>query len=206
MDRFEGKLGLMTTFFIRHAVAIFVIATVVCLVLVSSLTNALKPNVIGVWLVVGILTSLLFSGVALVVVLAVAAVNKARHLRVITYEDKAASNLRDRFSQEKLKVQDFYSPFFLVNANKTFSQCELQGPGALLLDASSVLADCAFHLCDLIMVEDGDKANTAAIFTHSTFQGCRFVNVVVYMPRTAARAWLDAQPEAAKGGICVVGR
>jgi hypothetical protein len=206
MGRTEGKLGLLTNFFIKHSVAIFVITTAICLILISYLTNTLKPNVIGIWLVVGILTSLLFSGVALVVVLAVAAVDKARHLRVITYEDKTGTNLRDHFEQEKLKVEDFYSPLFLVNANKNFVQCELRGPGSMFFQESDLFESCQFHLCDLVIVQEGDKANTAAYFKGSTFRHCRFVNIVLYMPQLVAKRWLETQSGRDNGEIFVVGR
>lgn len=206
MGRTEGRLGLITNFFIRHAVVIFLVATVVCLILISYLTNTLKPHVIGVWLVVGILTSLLFSGVALVVVLAVAAVDKARHLRVITYEDKASVSLRNRFEQEKLKVADFYSPLFIVNENKQFFQCELQGPGAVFFQEGDTLDDCAFRLCDLVVVGEGERLNTAAYFKGSAFHGCRFVNMVLYMPEAMARQWRDTHRVGNVVEVSLVGR
>jgi hypothetical protein len=204
MKATDGKLGALTNFFIKHAVAIFLVATVVCLVLVASLTNAFKPNVVGVWLVVGILTSLLFSGVALVVVLAVAAVDKARHLRLITYEAKPDVRLRDRFAEEKIGIAEFYSPLLVPNNAMRFERCELSGPGSLFLDASDDLDGSVLQLCDLIVVKPGEKPQTAAVFTNATFRDCRFVNLVVYMTQDAATAWLAGQGGAA-GGMFVAG-
>ena len=206
MAKYEGKLGQAANFFIKHAVAIFVVATVVCLLLVASLTNTLKPDVIGVWLVVGILTSLLFSGVALVVVLAVAAVDKARHLRVITYEDNKAASLRDRFEQEKIAVGDFASPLFRVNDNKRFEHCEVHGPGSLLLQDGCTLEGNTLHLCDVVVVKAGVRTNTAAAFRNTTFRNCRFVSLVIYMPDTMAAQWLEARSGATADEFSLVGR
>jgi len=175
----------LTNFFIKHSVAIFVIATIICLVLITYLTNHLKLYVVGAWVIVGILTSLLFSGVALVVVLAVAAVEKARNLRVITYEPHVSNKLKDHFEKESVKAGDFYLPFPFVNENKYFENCEIQGPGSMLFLDSS-LDGCVFHMCDFIVVENDDTINAAAIFKSSTFRGCRFLRTALYLPENMA--------------------
>ncbi|MEA4858404.1 MAG: hypothetical protein AAGU21_09880 [Solidesulfovibrio sp.] len=206
MGATEGKLGRITNFFIKHAVAIFLVATFVCLVLAASLTSSLKPNVVGVWLVVGILTSLLFSGVALVVVLAVAAVDKARRLRLISYEPKAETLRRDRFEREKLAVADFHSPLLVAHDGKRFEECGLAGPGSVYLDVSCEAGTSAFHLCDLIVVPEGEKPYTAAYFHNSVFRHCRFDNLVVYMTEAGAEKWLQGREAAGIEELCLLGR
>jgi hypothetical protein len=205
MKRAEGKWDALTSFFIKHAAAIFVIATVICLVLITYLTNHLKPTVIGAWVIVGILTSLLFSGVALVVVLAVAAVEKASHLRVITYEPHGSDKLRDRFEREKIKVENFYSPFFLLNENKYFEDCEIQGPGSILFLGASSLDGCVFKMCDYIVVKEGDKINTAAQFKNSTFKGCKFFDVALYLPESMVERLFESHKAATDQELSIIG-
>lgn len=203
MDKKGTAWSSLTSFFIRHSMAIFLVATVVCLVLAGYLTNHLKPHVIGVWVVVGILTSLLFSGVALVVVLAVAAVEKARHLKLIAYEPFANTNAKENFDGEKVKMLDFYSPFSIVNNNKYFKNCEIEGPGNVFLDDSNTFENCSFHLCDCILVDAADRVKTAAVFGQSTFVGCRFVNVAFFMTENVARKILASQDAATTGDALV---
>lgn len=188
MGKAETKWDWLATFFIKHAVTIFVIATVVCLALITYLTNHLTPYVIGAWVVVGILTSLLFSGVALVVVLAVAAVDKARHLKVLTYEPQSHAVLKDRFERERIAVADFYSPYLVARENKRFIACEVQGPGGIQLLGESMLEDCIMQRCDYIVVNEGDVVNTAAHFKDTVFTSCTFVNVALYVTSATAEA------------------
>lgn len=186
MEKQQGTRDAFTQFFIKHAVAIFLVATVVCLLLAAFLTNALKPNVVGVWLVVGILTSLLFSGVALVVVLAITAVDKARRLRIISLDTQADLDLKDRFEGEKLRIEGFYCPPPLKNSGKTFVGCELRGPGAVRFASNITLSECVFQLCDFVVLEDLCRTNTAAVFTDSTFTRCTWVKTTVFVSKAVA--------------------
>ncbi|WP_300156217.1 hypothetical protein [Solidesulfovibrio sp.] len=186
MDRPQGSWEAATQFFIRHAVAIFLVATVVCLLLAGYLTNYLNPSVVGVWVVVGLLTSLLFSGVALVVVLAVAAVDKARRLRLVSLEPRADMAFTDRFANEKLRVEDFYCPHPLKNEGKAFMDCELRGPGAARFGKGVSLEACTFQLCDFVVLEDLCRTNTAAVFADSSFTRCKWVKVTVFVSKAVA--------------------
>ena len=206
MGTSDGRLGAVANFFIKHALAIFLVATLVCLLLVASLTSVLRPHVVGAWLLVGILTSLLFSGVALVVVLAMAAVDKVRHLKLITSQDKQSLALRERFELEKIGAADLYSPYFRVHEGKRFVKCELIGPGSIFLQDSSTLEDCSFHLCDIVVVAADERVNTAAYFQHSTFTGCRFVNLVIYMTEAMSAGALGGRCGVETGDLCVLGR
>ncbi|UJX41168.1 hypothetical protein K9F62_00225 [Desulfovibrio sp. JY] len=196
MSKTEGIWNALSSFFIKHSTTIFVIATIICLVLITYLTNHLRPYVVGAWVVVGILTSLLFSGVALVVVLAVAAVQKARHLRLITYEPNGANTLRASFENEKIRLGEFYSPYLVPNEGKTFTHCEIEGPGGLLFRGTSRLERCRFTLCDVIVVNEGDKVNTAAHFVDGTFTDCHFVNVALYLTQETAAALFKSHKDA----------
>lgn len=205
MDKPEGRWNALTSFFIRHSVAIFVVATACCLLLITYLTNHLKPDVVGAWVIVGILTSLLFSGVALVVVLAIAAVDKLRHLKVITFESQPNGTVKDRFERERLKAVDFYPPFFPINENKTFVNCEIEGPGSMLFLGTSSLTSCVFNLCDVIVVGEGVTVNTAAQFKDSTFSGCHFYNVALYMSADMAARLLASYKAATGEELQIIG-
>ena len=198
------KGNALTTFFIKHAVAIFVIATACCLSLIAYLTNSFKPNVLGTWIIVGILTSLLFSGVALIVVLAVAAVDKARKY-IIAYQPQEGITLKDRYEQERIRISDFFSAFLLVNENKEFEDCEIQGPGSIYLLEDSDLDNCTFKLCDWIVVKNDATVNTAAHFRHTTFSKCKFFNVAIYMSQETASRLCEKQKACSREDLSVIG-
>jgi hypothetical protein len=204
MNRTESLGTLFVNFFIKHSVAIFIVATACCLILISYITNYFNPNVIGAWLLVGILTSLLFSGVALVVVLAVAAFEKARHLRVITYEPHLTNVTKEVFERERINIGEFYSPFF-ISDNKLFKECEIQGPGSIQFIGLNNMNECSFHMCDYIVVKDDDKLNTSAHFTNATFTKCKFVNVALYMPKGMAEKFFENHKAATGEELSIVG-
>ena len=204
MNKAEGKLGLLTNFFIQHSVKIFVIATVSCLVLIAYLTSYFNPSAIGAWLVVGILTSLLFSGVALVVVLAVAAVEKAWHMRLITYKPQA-STLKDRFIRETVRADDFHLTPLLANGKKYFENCEVHGPGSMFFLKSNHIDGCSFHQCDLVIVNETDKLNTASYFSDSIFKECVFINMVIWITKDMANKLIDSHRAVSGDDLSIIG-
>jgi len=205
MNKAEKRLGLLTNFFINHSVTIFVVATVSCLVLIAYFTNHFKPSVFGVWLVVGILTSLLFSGVGLVVVLAVAAVEKARHMRFITYDSQTTVNIKDHFVGERVTMDYFRSLASPVNGKKIFENCEIHGPGSIFLYKSNHLEGCTFNLCDLVVVNETDNVNTAIYFVESIFKACRFSNMVIWLTDDMAKTVIENHRASSGEDLRVVG-
>ncbi|KHK03387.1 hypothetical protein [Desulfovibrio sp. TomC] len=199
------KGNALTTFFIKHSLAIFVIATACCLSLIVYFTNSFKPNVLGTWMIVGILTSLLFSGVALVVILAVAAVEKARKY-IIAYQPQEGVTLKGRYEKERIRVSDFFSAFLLVNENITFENCEIQGPGSIYLLENSDLDNCTFKLCDWIVVKGEVTVNTAAHFRNTDFLNCNFFNVAIYMSQETANRLCEKQKACSREELSIIGR
>jgi len=204
MFKSDGKLGTMANFFIKHALAIFVAATVCCLILVASLTSYMKPPVFGAWLIVGIMTTLLLSGVALVVALAVAAFEKARRAGLVASPRQPRTQDKDAFIMERIKVEDFYLQPSLLNERKIFENCEILGPGSMCLHQSNVVQGCSFQQCDLVLAADPDQITAAACFMDSTFKGCRFVNMTIWLHRELAER-LAAQSAEAGQALRIVG-
>jgi hypothetical protein len=205
MKRTETVLSSLSDFFIQHAIVIFLLATGGCLFLVAYMADYLKPNVIEAWVLVGILTTLLFSGVALVVLLGVAAFQKARSLKIITFEPRPPSPFTSQFEQERIKIANFYSPFLVPNENKSFKDCEIYGPGSILFLDSNAVSDCSFHMCDYVVIKEGAKINTAAYFAKSSFIGCKFFNITFYIPETLAERIFDKHKESTGEALTIVG-
>jgi hypothetical protein len=197
------KDNVFTSFFIKHSLAIFVIATVCCLTLIVYSTNSIKPYVFGMWMIVGILTSLLFSGVALVVVLAAAAVEKARKY-IIAYQPQEGISLKERYEKERIRVSDFFSAFLMVNENITFEKCEIQGPGSIYLLENSDLDNCTFKLCDWIVVKSNASVNTAAHFRNTVFLECSFFNVAIYMSQETADRLCEKQKACSREELSII--
>jgi len=106
--------------------------------------------------------------------------------------------LRNNFTEEKVKVSDFFSPFHQQHSGKHFRKCHIHGPGVIVL-----LNDCALFsprmiACDLVKVPDEIELYTAVGFERSTFEDCVFANVTLFLPPHAADAMVR---EAAKKNI-----
>ena len=195
----------LATFFIKHSLAIFVIATVCCLSLIVYYTNSFKPYVFGMWMIVGISMSLLFSGVALVVILAVAAVDRARKY-IIAYQPQEGMTLKGRYENERIRISDFFSAFLHVNENVSFENCEIQGPGSIYLLENSDLDGCTFKLCDWIVVKGDASVNTAAHFRGAVFRNCNFFNVAIYMTQESADRLCEKQKACSREELSIIGR
>jgi len=187
MDKGTGPREGFSGFFIRHAWAIFIIATLVCLALIARLTNALNPQVVGVWITVGILTTLLLSGVALVVILGAAAVRKARTY-VLAFEPDKELYAKDRYERERVHIADFYSKYAAVHEGKTFVDCEILGPGAIYLHENCDMPQLACSISDFIVIRQGDVISAAAHFSNTSFRNCKFSNVVVFATEETAKS------------------
>lgn len=187
MNRESGTWDKLASFVIRHAVVIFVVATGICLTLIAYLTNALNPAVVGVWIIVGILTSLLVSGVTLVVALAVAAVKKARHF-VLAFEPDKHLYDKDHFERERINIADFYSKYAVVHENKSFQDCEIQGPGVIYLRENCEMPQMACAISDFVVIGEGSVINSAAHFRNTSFRNCKFSFVVVFTTEETARS------------------
>lgn len=106
---------------------------------------------------------------------------ETRYRDALASVPRSVNPLLSSFEKERFKVSDFYSPFAIVNEGKSFTDCEIIGPGCI-----AILSHCNLwspHLigCDVVAVTKA-HVKTAAGFTKSTFKDCRFINVTLMVP------------------------
>jgi hypothetical protein len=95
--------------------------------------------------------------------------------------------LRPHFETERIAIVDFFSIFFQINANKHFKDCEIHGPGSIvIISGHNAIDQCKFLGCDLVAFKGGPIC-TASRFSDATFYKCTFVNIVLFLPEAIAR-------------------
>lgn len=156
MRWFKAGFKWMVDYAIEHPVQIAIVigsGTMTLLAYISSFLNQYGPVA---WGAVGILTMLLLAVMAMIVALAMSAFAKAQYLKVITFEPHSTNPLKSQFERERLRIGDFYSPFGILNENKHFNDCEIQGPGSAIFIGNGSVDSCNFMRCDFVVVK---KAN-----------------------------------------------
>lgn len=104
----------------------------------------------------------------------------AQHRQLLAAPPTSVNPLRSSFEKERIRVADFYSPFGGPHVSKTFTACEIVGPGAVAILSKCFLNQGNFVACDIVAVKDA-RITTAAGFETCTFTDCKFINVTIFV-------------------------
>lgn len=111
--------------------------------------------------------------------------------------------LRSTFDSERVRVSDFYSPYHVMHKGKSFKDCEIVGPGAMVVLDHCSLNNCGFVECDLVSVKKA-MLKTAAGFQATAFNDCRFYNVTIFIPESLAKHFLATMLDGKTGEVLQV--
>ncbi len=115
----------------------------------------------------------------------------SRYISAVIERPKNVNPLRDNFEKEKILLSDFYSPFSIHNERKTFKNCEIHGPGSLLMAQRSNLIGPHMHQCDMIIFDPTKPVQSAVIFSETSFFECKFFNLSLMLVVPNAQQIVD---------------
>ena len=90
--------------------------------------------------------------------------------------------LKSSFENERVRLSVFFSAHAVVRTSKTFRNCEIYGPGALVVLEDCTLRGCGFTQCDLVALPERTPVYTAVGFRRTAFEDCKFFNVTMFFP------------------------
>jgi hypothetical protein len=116
----------------------------------------------------------------------------AAYTRSLSIVQRSVNPLQSVFDTERFAVADFARLIGTPYDGKMFRACEIHGPGALGLGTDCQVNRATFFQCDLVAVPRTPVyVYTAVPFVRSTFEGCTFVRVTIFMPVSVAKAFVE---------------
>jgi hypothetical protein len=112
--------------------------------------------------------------------------------------------LEPMFSNQRIKVADFYNPFDANHRNKTFIDCEFIGPSVVAFINSNIELDKIVD-CEFVEVANNAQVRNVIGFDRATVRRGRFYRMtLLFPPADAARlraanpnlVWLTPPPPA----------
>ncbi len=136
----------------------------------------------------------------LVIALVLAALAKAadwwsRRRLSNAYADipRTVNPLETNFTNQRIRLSDFDSPFSRIHKDKIFDGCEIFGPGVIFVHGHSTLAYCGFQNCDFVEITaDVFQTKSAIIFEDVVIRNCNLYKITLLVP-TSLRSILDSQ-------------
>ena len=97
-------------------------------------------------------------------------------------KDSSANPLDSDFEKKIIKISSFYSHFNIPHERKRFKECQVMGPGDVIL-GGSYLDHGSFHECQIIILNaaPGIEIYNTTEFRDCTFTNCKFVGLTIIM-------------------------
>ena len=102
-------------------------------------------------------------------------------VRAVANRPSGVNILAPEFRDQRIGVSDFFNVFLLPNAGKTFTNCEMIGPGDVLLRNTTMLAPMRFHDCQFVLVRPDRPISSVAVFDNCRFLGGAFVKCTFFI-------------------------
>ncbi len=94
--------------------------------------------------------------------------------------------LSDSFSKQRMRLSDFYHPFFRTKRHAKFTDCEIYGPGSMFA-FGAFFDHTSFIECDVVVVNEPISSFTLTAFENCTFERCIFYRVTLFVTKGQAQ-------------------
>jgi hypothetical protein len=166
---------------IEHGPAIVRVLSALLVTWFASFVAVIRPYGAFGWAVVLIVTYLLLS-----LAYWLGAVGKQLYMQSRFEEHRAdaigVNPLDGNFARRRIRLTDFFHPFFKPILSAKFQECELLGPAAVSL-GSCTLLHCTFNNCEAVIVKKDATIAGATAYRHCIFDRCTFFGVTFLLDR-----------------------
>ncbi len=90
--------------------------------------------------------------------------------------------LEGNFSNQRIKLSDFFNPFYEPVKTAKFLDCELLGPSNIFLGGCNVFHS-GFIGCQAVIIGEGKTVIGVTVFSNCIFERCKFFQVTLYMTK-----------------------
>jgi hypothetical protein len=153
----------------------------------ASITKWLNHYGPVAWGAVGIGSALVVALITYIMSIAKKYRANAYYLQESAKPTEHVNPLESSFERKRFRVHEFFSSFLLINKGKSFTECDIVGPGSIALIQNCTVTDAHLLQCDIVVVKAG--LNTilgAAGFDTAIFNRCRFFNVTMIVTEETA--------------------
>lgn len=157
---------------------------------IAAVSKILRPYGVLGWISAGLLTLLILTIVYAVYGWASERRANAIYKGTLSTVPVSVNPLDSNFEGKRIRLSELFSPFSEVYDGKTFRNCEIIGPGAIVFLDQMNLYTPGLYACDLVAVKSA-HIRTAVGFQRSTFDHCKFYNATLFLPENVARQILS---------------
>ena len=116
---------------------------------------------------------------------------RSKH-EIASYSEKQRSSISvnpidDLFERKRFLVSEFYHPFLEENTGKVFRECEIMGPGNVLLTGHTDMPRPKFRQCEFVVVDPKKPMYSVVCFKDSSFVDCSFYRVSFFVTAEMVR-------------------
>lgn len=99
------------------------------------------------------------------------------------YVSKTGANPLDKnFDGKLVKISAFYSREYVPHKNKRFRNCNVSGPGNIVIFNTISMYGCDFRHCQIVIVNPIQTLFGVTIFEDCIFDDCTMTNLTFFMP------------------------
>ncbi|MEX2138229.1 MAG: hypothetical protein WD894_03155 [Pirellulales bacterium] len=91
--------------------------------------------------------------------------------------------LDDHFTRRRIKLIDFFHPFYRPNQAVKFQDCELFGPAVIYLRTGVTFLHSELLSCEAVIVKPNSKVVGATVFESCTFERCKIYGVTFFLSK-----------------------
>lgn len=114
-----------------------------------------------------------------------------------TIERSGVNPIEKRFERQRIKMGDFFNPFYTAHKSKVFDQCQIWGPANIYLMGASIIS-CTTKFVEVVIVKDGATTWGATAFDNPTFLDCELCNLTLLMNKVTYDHICKNAPDFAK--------
>lgn len=89
-----------------------------------------------------------------------------------------ANPLQREFHKLKINLQDMAHPITRQIRNKRFMDCQILGPGVLVIQNKNIISYCELTNCDAVKTSQGTMIYNGLLLDECEFLRCEFINFI----------------------------
>jgi hypothetical protein len=166
---------------IDHKTLVWALVGTTLMTYIGYLSRWLSPYAPISWVAVGLLGGIMLAFLAWIGAHIHARVVRTRTER-LWIETASVNPLDGVFRKQRIRVSDFFHPYYKATQAAKFEDCDLLGPATVFV-AGGTFLNTNFNRCQAVIVLPNVKAIGVVAFENCTFERCSFYEVTFLLPK-----------------------
>ncbi|HKQ24070.1 MAG TPA: hypothetical protein VJT81_06465 [Burkholderiales bacterium] len=90
-----------------------------------------------------------------------------------------------RYERQRVRLADFFHPFYRPIEDARFENCDLLGPAHLVFVGNTIIGNSSFYDCEIVIVKPNAVVRGVTGFKDCHINRCRLFRLTLYMPKDA---------------------